>query len=115
MAAEPRPQRLVGDLRVPDDRARVGQRHLLTLGEPRRLREVQEIVVLLFREPLPSGLDGTLHASVFALDRLRHVDAAELLDRVIADALAKRELPGLRKSADHARIVGANRLALRAG
>src|SRR5262249_55731146 len=97
---------------VPDDRARVGQRHLLALGEPRRLREMQKIVVFFFREALPSRLDGALHASVFALDRLRDVDAAELLDRVVADALAKRELPGLREGADHIRVVGTNRLAL---
>src|SRR5262249_25952851 len=82
--------------------------------EPGRFGEIQEVVVLLFRQPLPSGLDGALYASVFALDRLRDVHAAELLDRVIADALAERQLPGLREGADHARVVGANRLALRA-
>src|SRR5262245_6278484 len=113
MPAQLRPQRLVGDVRVPHDRARVRQRHLLALGEPGRFGEIQEVVVLLFRQPLPSGLDGALYASVFALDRLRDVHAAELLDRVIADALAKRQLPGLGEGADHTRIVGANRLALR--
>src|SRR5262245_64973624 len=71
MPAQLRPQRLVGDLRVPYDRARVRQRHLLALGEPGRLGEVQEVVVFLFGQPLPSGLDGALYASVFALDRLR--------------------------------------------
>src|SRR5439155_16441222 len=89
------------------------QRDLLALAELRRVGEVQEIVVLLLGEPFPSGLDGALHASVLALDRLRHVDAAELLDRVVAESLPERELPRLRERADHAGIIGADRLALR--
>ena len=35
------PQRLVGDLRVPDDRAGVCQRDFLSFAEPRRLLELQ--------------------------------------------------------------------------
>src|SRR6185436_13307633 len=107
------PQGLVGDLGVPDDGACVGQRRLLPLAELRRLREVKEIVVLFLGEPLPSGLDGALDASVLALDRLRDVDPPELLDGVVADALAERQLPGLREGPDDARIVGPDRLALR--
>src|SRR5206468_11329670 len=110
-----RPQRLVRDLRVPDDRARVGEGHLLTLGEFRRIGEEQEIVVFLFRQPFPSGLDGALYPSVLALDGLGDVDAAELFDGMIADALPERQLPGLRERADHTRVVGADRLALRPG
>jgi hypothetical protein len=35
-----RPQGIVGDLRVPDDRARVGERNFLALAEARRFLEL---------------------------------------------------------------------------
>ena len=95
MLVQFRPQRRIGDLGIPDDGARVRQCHLLALSELKGIREVQQVVVLLFGQPFPSGLDGTLDASIVALDRLGDVDATQLLDGVIANSLSERELPGL--------------------
>ena len=92
---EPLPQEFVGDLRVPDDGARVGKGSVLARGEPVRVGEVQQLVVLLFSESLPSGLDGTLNPSVFAFDGFGDVDPAELLDAMVKDAVAKCQIPRL--------------------
>ena len=87
--------RIVRDFCIPQDRARVGQGNLLTLGELVRARKVEQVVVLLFGETLPSRLDGSLDPSVLTLDRFRHIDPAELLDPVIAHPMAERQVPGL--------------------
>ena len=86
---EPRPQRVIGDLGVPDDRTRVGEGRLLALAECARVGEVQELVVLRFRRSLPSSLDGPLNPSVLALDGFRDVHPAQLLDAVVEDAVTK--------------------------
>ncbi|HSF20901.1 MAG TPA: hypothetical protein VLA81_02585 [Burkholderiales bacterium] len=65
---ELRPKRVIRDLGIPDDGTRVGQRNLLPLGELRRRREFEELVVLIFAEAFPSSLDGSLNASVLALN-----------------------------------------------
>ena len=109
-----RPQGIVGDVGIPDDRARIRKRDFLAFAEAGGFFELQQIVVLLFGESFPSSLDGALDPSVLAVDRLRNVDAAELLDAVIADAMAEGKVPRLRERADDARHVGTNRLALRA-
>lgn len=70
------PKRVVGDVGIPGDRAGVGQRDFLALGKLVRVGEVQKLVVFRFREPLPSSLDGALHASIFALNRFGNVNAA---------------------------------------
>lgn len=89
------PQRIVRDLGVPDNRARVGQRDLLAGAELLGVGKRQQVVVFLFGESLPSALDGALDASVVALDGLRHVHPAELLDGVIEDAVTERQVPRL--------------------
>ena len=66
---QPLPEGVVRDLGIPDDGAGVGQGDLLALGEPVGVGEVQQFIVLLFGESLPSSLDGSLDPSVFALDR----------------------------------------------
>ncbi len=43
------PKRFVGNARVPDNRAGVGQRYFLALGEFLRVLKVEELVVLVFR------------------------------------------------------------------
>ena len=63
-----RPEGIVCDLRVPDDGAGIGQRHLLALREPVGIGEVEELLVFLFGQALPSSLDGTLDPSVLALN-----------------------------------------------
>ena len=92
---ELRPQSLVRNLGVPDDRAGIRQGNFLAFAETGRFFELQEIVILLFRESLPSSLDGALDPSVLAVDRFGDVDAAELLDAVIAYTVPEREVPGL--------------------
>ena len=109
---EPLPERGVSDLRIPNDGARVGERDLLASAELVGVGEAQQLVVLLFGEPFPSPLDGALDASVVALDGFRDVDAAELLDGVVEDAMAKRLVPRLRERVDDGRVVRADRLAL---
>ena len=90
-----RPQRVVCDVGIPDDRAGIGERRFLALAETRRALELEQIVVLLLGQSFPSSLDGALNPSILAVDRLRNVDAAELLHLVIAHAVAEREIPGL--------------------
>ena len=77
------PEGVVGDLRIPDDGARVGKGGLLTGAEFLRFGEVQQFIVFLFGEPLPSSLDGALDPSVFAIDGFGDVDPAEFLDTVV--------------------------------
>ncbi len=83
VAVEPLPEGVVGDLRIPDDGAGVGKRGLLARAELVRAGEVQQLVVFLLGESLPSSLDGALHPSVFALDGFGDVDPAEFLDTVV--------------------------------
>ena len=92
---EPLPERGVGDVGIPDDRARVGQRRLLAGAERVRVGEAQQLVVFRFGQPFPSPLDGALDASVVALDGLGDVDPAELLDGVVQHAVAERQVPRL--------------------
>ena len=108
---QPSPQGVVGNIGIPDDRARVGQRGFLALGKPGRGLKLEKVIVLLFAKSLPSSLDGALDPSIFTVDGLGNVDAAELLDVVIADAISERQVPSLRKRTNYVRHVGANRLA----
>jgi hypothetical protein len=64
------PQSIVGNVGVPRNRAGVGQRDFLSLAELVRFTKVEQLIVFLFRESLPSSLDGALDASIFTLDRL---------------------------------------------
>ena len=111
---QPLPERVVGDSSVPDDGARVGERRFLAFGETIRVLEVQELFVLLFGDGLLSRPDRSLYASILAFDGFGHVDAAKLLEGVIADAVAEGELPRLREGADDGRHVGSDGLAFRA-
>ena len=83
------PQRVVGDVGVPRDGASVSERDFFSLGELVRIGEIEQLVIFCFRESLPSSLDGALHASIFALNRLGDVNPAKLLQRVIRDSVAK--------------------------
>src|SRR4030095_7862967 len=107
------PERVIGDVGIPGDSAGVSQRDFFPLGELVRVGEVEQFVILLFGETLPSSLDGALHASIFALDRFRDVDPAELFESVVDDTVAKSELPSLREGADDVGHMGAYRLAFR--
>jgi hypothetical protein len=64
------PKRVVGNIGVPDNGARVGQRYLLTCGELRRTLELEKLAILIFAKTFPPSLDGSLDTSVLALNRL---------------------------------------------
>lgn len=84
------PEGLIGNIGIPDDRAGVSERHFLPLGEFIRALKIEELIVILFRQSLPSSLDGSLHASIFAVDGFRHVDPAHFLEFMIDSAVPKR-------------------------
>ena len=63
------PKSIVGNIGVPRDGARIGQRDFLALGELVRIGKIQQFVILVFRESLPSSLDGALNPSIFAVNR----------------------------------------------
>jgi hypothetical protein len=73
MIVEFLPKGIICDIGVPGDGARVGKRHFLAFAELVRGGKIEKLVILVFRESLPSSLDGPLHASIFALDRLRDI------------------------------------------
>ena len=62
------PERGVGDVGVPSDRAGVGQRDFLPFAELVRVGEVEQLVVFFFGEALPSSLDGALNTSILTLN-----------------------------------------------
>jgi hypothetical protein len=64
------PQCLIGDFRVPDNSAGIGQCDLFALRKLVRLREIQQVVVLVLGQTVPSSLDGSLDSSVPAIDGL---------------------------------------------
>src|SRR6202035_391613 len=63
--------------------------------------------------PAPHGEHGPLAAAVLAVDGLGYVEPAELLDRVVGDALTEEGLPGVVERLHDRRIVQPDRLALR--
>jgi len=62
------PERVVRDIGVPSDGAGVSKRDFFPLGKFIRIFEIQQLVVFVLRQSLPSSLDGALHASIFAID-----------------------------------------------
>lgn len=106
------PKGVVGEVRVPRDRARPGERRLLPLVEPIGCIKLEQLEVLLLGEASLSGPDRTLSASVLAVDRFRDVNAAKLLDLMVANPVAKDGIPRFRERPEHIGNVRANRLAL---
>src|SRR4029079_9223102 len=68
--AQPRPQRVVDTLRVPDEVAGEEKRRLLPLGERVRALELEQLAVVRLVQ-LVSRPERPLRASVLAADRLR--------------------------------------------
>lgn len=89
MLAQPRPQRVVRDIGVPDDRACVSKRCLLLFAKFVGTLKIKKLVILGFGESLPPTLDGSLNASILAVDRFGNIDAAHLLDLVLQDTVSK--------------------------
>ena len=73
---------------------------------------IRSHVVVLDRAGL-RGLHRALVAAELAQHRARHIDAAQLLDRVIRHAVLEYVAPGIRERPEHRRHMGADRLALR--
>ena len=107
------PQCVVGEVGIPQDGAGVAKRSPFPFGVALGSLELEQIRVVLFSKPLPSSLDGPLCPSVVAVDRLRHVDPAQLLDVIVENPVEKRRAPRLGECVEHGGHVGADRLALR--
>ena len=94
--AEACPERIVDTLRIPDEVAREEERRLLPLGERVRALEFEQLAVVRLVQ-LVSRPERPLRASVLAADRLRDVDAAELLQRMLDDPPAEDLVPATRE------------------
>src|SRR5207245_272894 len=107
------PHAVVDSLRVPDEHAGVEQRRPLPRVVAVGALEVEEIAVVLLLDALLSGPERPLRSSVVAVDRLRDVDAAEFLERVLDGAAAEDRLPRTRERLGDGGAVRADRLRLR--
>src|SRR6185369_185712 len=112
MLVQARPEFVV-DRQVPGDRLRIGERRLLLLVVAGRALEVDQVAIVVFHDALARRFHGALVAAILAFDRARHVDAAELLDRMVGDAVLEYVAPGVCKRPEHVRHMGADRLAFR--
>ena len=113
MLAEAFPDDVVGAFGVPDEHAGVEQCSFLPLAVPVGALEVEEIAVVLLLDALLSGPERPLRSSVVAVDRLRDVDTAEFLERVLDGAAAEDRLPRTRERLGDCGDVRADRLRLR--
>ena len=64
------PECVVGNFRIPDDRARIGQRDFFPFRKFIRFAEIEQVVILVLGQTLPSSLDGSLDASILTIDGL---------------------------------------------
>lgn len=112
MPVQALPQFIVSDVGVPRDGSGVPQGDLLTFGVSIRIRELQQIVVVGFGEPIPSSLDGSLDASIVTCNRLRHIHPTEFFQLVIEHAFEKRGVPCLGERVQYRRDVAPDGLAL---
>lgn len=74
------PQLVIGDVGIPQNGAGVPQRRLFPVGEPVRVFEAEQLVVIGFGESLPSSLDGPLDSSVVAVDGFGNIHSAQLFE-----------------------------------
>src|SRR5262249_49729675 len=74
-----RHQRVVYAIRVPHEMAGVQERRLLPFVKSLRALEIEQLVVVLLGRRLLSSRESSLRASVVAVDGLRDIDPAELL------------------------------------
>jgi hypothetical protein len=108
-----RPERVVGERRVPADRVGVAERDALALAEERRRLVPLERRELVLVSGLPSRPDGALVASVVAFERLRDAEAAELLHVQVDDAVPEEPIPAVDERAQHLGLARTDRLDLR--
>src|SRR6266700_4107226 len=107
------PEGVVGQVGVPGDRLGVSQRGALALVEAVGGLEVQQLVVVALVDALLAALHGALAAAVLAVHRARDVQAAQLLDAMVQDAVAERGPPRGGEGSEQLGHVRADRLALR--
>ena len=112
MLMQARPQ-LVAGRQVPGDRLGVGQRRFLPLVVTRRALEIDQVGVVVLLEAGLGRLDRALVAAELAQHRTRDVDAAQLLDLVVGDAVLEHVAPGVGERPERRRHMRANRLAFR--
>src|SRR5204863_8194350 len=72
----------------------------------------EKVAVVVLHEALLPRTEGALRASVLALDRLRHVDAAQLLERMLDEAVPEDAVPRVRERLRDGGYVGTDRLRL---
>src|SRR3954452_534158 len=106
------PHAVVGERGVPTDRVRVPEGDTLALREERRRLVPVEARELVLLGCLLSRPDSALVPSVVAFERLRHAQAAELLQVQIDDAALEQALPRVDEGAEHFRLLGAHGLDL---
>jgi hypothetical protein len=119
VCVELRPELVIGTGGVPADRIRVAKRDPFAVGEERRglvVVEPGQLVLAgdLLEISVPSRPDGSLVASVAALERLRNAEAAELLQVDVDDATLEQPLPRVDERAQHLWLLRADGLDLRA-
>ena len=112
MLVQPRPERVVGR-QIPGDRLGVGERGFLPLVVARRALEIDQVGIVVFLEAGLGRLDRALVAAELAQHRARDIDAAQLLDVVIGDAVLEYVAPGIGERPERRRHMGADRLAFR--
>src|SRR5580698_6535885 len=79
----------------------------------RRRLEVDQIAVIILNESLRRGFDRTLIAAEFAFHGTRNINAAQLLEIVIGDAVLEYVAPRIGKRPENRGHMGANSLAFR--
>src|SRR5712692_9994120 len=92
MLVQPLPE-LVVRRQVPGDRLRIGERRLLSLIVTARTFEIDQIAIVVLDDAGLGGLHRALVAAELAQHRARDIDAAELLDRMVGDAVLEHVAP----------------------
>ena len=106
---------LVAGLQPPGDGLGQTQSGFLARRETLGFVKLQQGQHIVFDHAQSLRLHRALVAAVIAIDRLRHIQPANLLDGVVANALHKGVVPGVGKRPEHRRYMGADGVTLRAG
>src|SRR5262249_48394184 len=111
MLAQPRPELVVGG-QIPGDRLGVGERRLLTLVVTVGALEIDQVAIVVLDQSGARTFHRALVAAVFAFDRARDIDAAQLLDAVIGNAFLENGAPGVGERPERRGYMRTHRLAL---
>jgi len=111
MFMEPLPKAVVG-IKMPGDRFGIGKRGFLSFVVLRRFFEIEQIIILRFFQTCLGRFLRALVAAILTIDRARHVDATQLFDGMIADAVFENIAPRICERPESSGHVGANRGSL---